>query len=147
MGEKRGAYRILEENAEGKRLVWRLRRRWEDNIKVDLQDVRGGRNWIDLAQNRDRWREFVNAVMNLRLIWNAWSFLTNWGPVNFSRRTLSPLSYLGSEIWCDTRTKQNSTDRFSAAFMLDFYQNSPAVSVYCLLYLGKFYFITTNYRK
>ena len=53
---------------EGQRPLGRPRRRWEDNIKMDLQKVGcGGMDWIDLAQDRDRWRAFVNAVMNLRV--------------------------------------------------------------------------------
>jgi len=53
---------------EGKRPLGRPRFRWEDNIKVDLQEVRcGNMDWIDLAQDRDRWQAFVNAVMNLRV--------------------------------------------------------------------------------
>ena len=54
--------------SEGKRSLGRLRRRWEDNIKLDLQEVGcGGMDWIDLAQDRDRWLAVVNAVMNLRV--------------------------------------------------------------------------------
>jgi hypothetical protein len=66
-GERRGAYRVLVGNPKGKRPLGRLRRRWEDNIKMDLQEV-GCRDmdWTDLAQNRDRWLALVNAVMNLR---------------------------------------------------------------------------------
>ena len=53
---------------EGKRPIGRPRRRWEDNIKMDLQEVGcGGMDWIELAQDRDRWRELVNVVMNLRV--------------------------------------------------------------------------------
>jgi len=53
---------------EEERPFWRPRRRWEDNIKMDLQEVgRGDMNWIELAQDRDRWRALVNAVMNLRV--------------------------------------------------------------------------------
>ena len=56
------------ENPEGKRPLGRPRRRWEDNIKMDLQEVGcGGVDWIELAQDRDRWRALVNAVMNLRV--------------------------------------------------------------------------------
>jgi hypothetical protein len=68
MGEGRGAYRILVGRPEGRRPLRRPRRRWEDNIKIDLQEVGwGGIDWIDMAQDRDRWRAFVNAVMNLRV--------------------------------------------------------------------------------
>ena len=53
---------------EGKRPLWRPRHRWEDNIKMDLQEVRyGGIDWIDLALDRDRWRALLTAVMNLRV--------------------------------------------------------------------------------
>jgi len=56
------------EKSEGRRPLGRPRRRWEDNIKMDLQEVGyGGMNWIELAQNRGRWRVLVNAVMNLRV--------------------------------------------------------------------------------
>ena len=58
--------RVLVGNSEGKRPLERPRRRWEDNTKMDLQEVVcGGINWIELAQDRDRWRELVNAVMNI----------------------------------------------------------------------------------
>jgi len=52
---------------EGKRQLGRPRHRWEDNIKMDLQEVGWGMDWIELAQDRDRWRALVNAVMNLRV--------------------------------------------------------------------------------
>jgi hypothetical protein len=66
MGEKRGAYRILVGRPEGRRPLGRPRRKWEDNIKMDLREVgRVGMNWIEPAQDRDRWRALVNAVMNL----------------------------------------------------------------------------------
>jgi len=68
MGEGRGVYRVLVGKPEGKRPLGRPRHRWEDNIKMDLQEVGcGGVDWIELAQNRDRWRALVNAVMNLRV--------------------------------------------------------------------------------
>jgi hypothetical protein len=68
MGEKRGAYRILVGRPEGRRPLGRLRRRWEDNIKVDIQEMGwSGVDWIELAEDGDRWRALVNAVMNLRI--------------------------------------------------------------------------------
>ena len=68
MGERRGVWWVLEGKPEGKRLLGRPRRRWEDNNKMDLQEVGcGGVDWIELAQNRDGWRALVNAVMNLRV--------------------------------------------------------------------------------
>jgi hypothetical protein len=66
--EERGAYRILVERPEGRRPRGRPRHRWEDNIKTDLREVGwGGMNWIELAQDTDRWRALVNAVMNFRV--------------------------------------------------------------------------------
>jgi hypothetical protein len=68
MGEGRRVYRVLVGKPEGKRPPERPRRRWEDNIKMDLQEVGcGGMDWIGLAQDRDRWRALVNKVMNLRV--------------------------------------------------------------------------------
>jgi len=66
-GESRGAYRLLGK-PEGKKPLGRPRRRWKDNMKMDLQEVGcEGIDWIDLAQDRDRWKALVNAVMNLRV--------------------------------------------------------------------------------
>jgi len=68
MEERRGVYRVFVGKPEGKRPLGRPRRRWEDNIKMDLQEVGcGGMDWIELAQDRDRWRALVTAVMNLRV--------------------------------------------------------------------------------
>jgi hypothetical protein len=68
MGERRGVYRVLLGKPERKRPLGRPRRRWEDNIKMDLQEVGcGGMDWIGLVRDRDRWRAIVNAVMNLRV--------------------------------------------------------------------------------
>jgi hypothetical protein len=68
MGEKRNAHRILVGKPEEKRPLGRPRRRWVDNIKMDLRKIGwDGMDWIDLAQDRDRWRALVNTVMNLRV--------------------------------------------------------------------------------
>jgi hypothetical protein len=68
MGEGRGAYRVLVGRPEGKRPLGRPRRRWEDNIKMDLGEIgTDGANWIRLAQVRVQWRAFVNTVMNIRV--------------------------------------------------------------------------------
>ena len=65
-GKRRGANRVLVGKPEGRRPLGRLRRRWEDNIKMDLQEVGyGDMDWIELAQDRDRWGALVNAVMKL----------------------------------------------------------------------------------
>jgi len=68
MGEERGVYRVLLGRPEGKRPLGRPRHRWVDNIRTDLQEVGCGyMDWIGLGQDRDRWRRFVSAVMNLRV--------------------------------------------------------------------------------
>jgi hypothetical protein len=67
-GGRIDTYRVLVGKSNGKRLLGRYRRRWKSDIESDLQEMRwGGMDWIDLAQDRDRWRELVNAVMNLRI--------------------------------------------------------------------------------
>jgi len=78
MGEKRRIHTVLVGKLEGKSLLGRPRCRWEDNIKMDLQEVGCvGMNWIKLAQDRDRWSALVYAVMNLRVLQKAGNFLTN----------------------------------------------------------------------
>jgi hypothetical protein len=68
MGEGRDIYRILVGKPEGKRPLGRLRRRWEDNIKLDLREIGiDGANWIQLGQDRVQWRACVNTIMNLRV--------------------------------------------------------------------------------
>ena len=67
MGEGRGVHGVLVGKPEGKRPLGRPRCRWEDNIKMDLQEVGGRRDWMELAQDRDRWRALVNTVMNFRV--------------------------------------------------------------------------------
>ena len=68
MGEGRGVHRVLVGKPERKRPLGRPRRRWEDNIKMDLQEMeRGSGDWMELAQDRDRWRALVNRVMSFRV--------------------------------------------------------------------------------
>ena len=67
MGEGRGVHRVLVGKPEVKRPLGRPRRRWEDNTKMDLQEVGGGGDWMELAQDRDRWWALVNMVMNFRV--------------------------------------------------------------------------------
>ena len=67
MGERRGVYSVLVGKPVVKRPLGRPRRRWEDNIKIDLQEVVGGGDWMELAQDRDRWQALVNTVMNFQV--------------------------------------------------------------------------------
>ena len=68
MGEDRGVQRVLVGKPEGKRPLGRPRRRWEENIKMDLQEVGGGRgDWMELAQDGDRWRAVVGKVRDFRV--------------------------------------------------------------------------------
>jgi len=68
MGKSRGAYRVLVGKSEGKRPLGTPRRRWENNNKMNLQEVSwGNMDWIDRVQDRDGWRALVNGVMNLRI--------------------------------------------------------------------------------
>jgi len=68
MGEGRGVHRVLVGKPERKRPLGRPRRRWEDNIKMDLREVGcGGEDWMELAQDRDRWRALVNMVMKFQV--------------------------------------------------------------------------------
>jgi len=67
MGEGKGVYRVLAGRSEDKRSLRRPRRRWEDNIKMDLRQVEiDGANWVQMAQDTVQWRDCVNKVMNLR---------------------------------------------------------------------------------
>jgi hypothetical protein len=69
MGEDRKVYKVLEGKPEVKRPLRRPRRRWEDGIRMDLRDIGlGGVDWIRLAEDRDRWRAVLSAVMNLRVL-------------------------------------------------------------------------------
>ena len=77
-GERRDVYRVLVGKPEGKRPLGRLRRRWEDNIKVDLLGVGcGGTDWIDVAQDKDSWLALKNRVLNTRVPLNAENVLTS----------------------------------------------------------------------
>jgi hypothetical protein len=78
MGERRGVYRVLVGKPEGKTPLGRPRHRWEDDIKMNLQEVGcRGMDWICVAQESDRWRAPVNAAMNLRFPYNTGNFWTN----------------------------------------------------------------------
>ena len=69
MEEGRGVYKVFVGRPEGKRQLGRPIRRWEDNIKMDIQEVRRGcGDWMELAQDRDRWRALVSTVMNFRVV-------------------------------------------------------------------------------
>jgi hypothetical protein len=78
MGESRSAYKVMVGKPEGKRLLERPRRNYEDNIKMDLQEVEWGcMDWIDVAQDRGRWRAVVNSLINFRVQLNEENFLTS----------------------------------------------------------------------
>ena len=89
MVEGRGVHRVLVGKPEGKRTLGRPRHRWEDNIKMDLQEVVGASgDWMELAQDRDRWRALVSTVMNLLVPKMRGISRLAAEPVSFSRRTL-----------------------------------------------------------
>ena len=89
MGQGRGVHRVLVGKPEGKRPLGRPRRRWEDTIKMDLQEVGGGcGDWMELAQDKDKWRALVSTVINLRVSKMRGIPCLAAEPVSFSRRTL-----------------------------------------------------------
>jgi len=89
MGQGRGVYRVLVGRPEGKRPLGRPRRRWEDNIKMDLQEVGGDfEDLMELTQDRDSWRALVSTVMNVRVPKMRVISRLAAEPVSFSRRTL-----------------------------------------------------------
>jgi hypothetical protein len=87
MEANRNAYRILVRKPERRRPLRRQRRRWVDNIKMDLRQIGwDGMDWIDLAQDRNQWRALVNTVMDLLVPYNAGKFLSSCTIGGFSRR-------------------------------------------------------------
>jgi len=88
-GEGRGVHRVLVGKPEGKRPLGKPRRRWKDNIKMDLQEAGGGcGDWMELAQDRDSWRALVSTVRNFQVPKMRGISLLAAEPVSFSRRTL-----------------------------------------------------------
>jgi hypothetical protein len=82
------AYRILVGKPEGTRALGRPRRRWRDNIKMDIREIGwGGMDWNRLAQDMDKWRALVNTVMNLQILRKVGKFLSSWTTSGFSLRT------------------------------------------------------------
>ena len=94
MAEGRGVHRVLVGKPEGKRPLRRPRRRWEDNIKMDIQEVGGScGDWMELAQDRDMWRALVGTVRNLRVP-NAVNFLTSCRTSQLLKKDSAPWSKL-----------------------------------------------------
>ena len=109
-----GVCRVLVGKPEGKKPLGIPRRRWVDNIRMDLQEVRCGyMDWTGQAQDRDRWRTLVSAVMNFRVPWNAGNFFTSCKPVSFSRRTLH---HGVSKSWRVCK----KTDKFKVSLNIDY---------------------------
>ena len=94
MGEGRSLHRVLVGKPEGKRPLGRPRRRCEDNIKMDLQEVGGGGcgEWMELAQDRGRWRALLSTVMNFRVPQNAGNFLTSCRTSKLLKKDSAPWS-------------------------------------------------------
>jgi hypothetical protein len=109
MGEKRNACRIFVGFPVWKRQLVRPRRRWVDNIKMDLREIGwNGMDWIDLAQDRYQWRALVNTVMNLRVPLNAEKFLSSCTIGDFSRR-----AQLREWEWVKKLSNKNTASFFS----------------------------------
>jgi hypothetical protein len=85
--DKTNAYRKFVGKLDGKRPLWRPRRRWVDNIKIDLREIGwGGLDWIDVAKDRDKWRALLNTAMNLRVPESTGNTLSSCKIGGFSRR-------------------------------------------------------------
>jgi hypothetical protein len=86
MGANMNAYRFFVVKSEGKKPIGKLRRRWEDSVKMDLREIGwGGTDWIDVAQDKHQWRRpIANIVINFRVLWQ---FLRNYTTGGFSRRS------------------------------------------------------------
>jgi hypothetical protein len=88
MGEDRKVYRVLVGKPQGKRRLGRPSRRWEDGIRMDIREIGlGSVEWIQLAQDRDRWRALVNMAINHQFLQMTENFLASWRSVCFSERT------------------------------------------------------------
>jgi hypothetical protein len=93
MVEMRNAYTILVGKPEGKRPLGRLRRRWDDNIRIGHRKVGlGVVAWKHVAQDRDQWRVIVNTIMNLRVPYKVGNLLNSWATISFSRILLHGVS-------------------------------------------------------
>jgi hypothetical protein len=94
-GKKRNSYRLLVEKPEGNKSLGRPRRRWLDNIRMDIVEVEWGDvDWIGLAQDRDRWRALVNSVLNLRVPKNAGKLSSVKKQLGISRGVLSSMELI-----------------------------------------------------
>jgi hypothetical protein len=91
--EKRNAYSVLVEKPKGKRQLERLQHRWEDNVKINHNEIGWEDvNWIHLAEDRDNWEDLVNTIMNSQVSLNVEYFSLSQGTIGFSRRNCNPWS-------------------------------------------------------
>ncbi|KAJ4439562.1 hypothetical protein ANN_07689 [Periplaneta americana] len=115
MGESRNAYSVLVGRPEGKRPLGRPRRRWEDDIKIDLREVGyDDRDWINLAQDRDQWRAYVRAAMNLRLTSGRRLKNAYFWRINTSHSARLGLAVATKESICNTPAPMARIPQFPA---------------------------------
>jgi hypothetical protein len=119
MGDRRDTYRVLLGRPGGRRSLGRPKHIWEDNFRMEEVDWRG-MNWIDVAQDWDRWRALVNAVVSLRVARNAGNFLTSWVRCRFSWRIM----IYGVSSWLYLITSSFRSRKF-IFFPNDFPKNIP----------------------